>query len=328
MISDAVSSVATTRESGSSTSSSSDANKTNINLIILSKFINFLDIQPKDDALSDEHQINSLYNTFVNIKQTVDKECAPNSTNIQTIIGVEANNRADKISQINQIISPDGQNTYEHHPTLLKHYAYLYCFAWECSEPSKFAQILEEYGQQYAQGLKRQRGDEEAKVSKRQRKVGGMLPSPNSPNLALPSSSSSRSNFTKRIMIFICILLYLFCLFGLYENVRRLYSSFQNLYDNVSDEASYFEGENTFNVVLFMRVAGRLFMNSFDGTINNIRDLVTTQRIQTMLTDAASSASSAVVNSWDIWYNECYCRSRDRSHFYCSNRTSPSKYKL
>ena len=291
-----------------STTSSVATNERNINETLLLKLADYINKQPQSpNPLVGTAEINKLFNTFLDIKKSADNvpelQEPGQKIPIQIILeGITGNETTEvKIAKINAILNSGVTRPYDiQDPTnfsILKNISFLYSFCWDISEPEVFENLLNptfnvngntKYG-----GKKRRK--------RRRSKKGGLFQPPDEDEDAVipkPPQTSMFETFKKRVVIFFAIFGFMMSVITLFQNVRSIYINFQQIYDQVQGSPSFFQGEESFTLVLFMRLMGQMLFNTFETTLTNIENSISSQKIQAILVDVASEATAVVLDTW------------------------------
>lgn len=279
-------------------------NKYNINEILLLKLADYINKQPQSpNPLQGTAEINKLFDTFLDIKKSADNvpelQEASQKIPIQLILeGVTGNETTEvKIAKINAILNTNATTPYNiQDPTnfsILKNVAFLFSFCWDISEPGVFENLLNPT----FNGVKKYGGKRRRKRSKK----GGLFqpPEEDEDTVAVPSPQASMFQiFKKRVVIFFALFGFMVSLITLFQNVRSIYINFQQIYDQVQGSPAFFQGEESFSLILFMRLMGQMLFNTFETTLTNIENSISSQKIQAILVDVASEATAVVVDTW------------------------------
>lgn len=150
----------------------------------------------------------------------------------------------------------------------------LISFAWKYSAQTEFEKMIND-------GLKLSN----TKPDYTNQIKGG---NPQIENLKEPMS------ITKRLIIFVCILTSLACLMGLYHNITKIYNSlndtFQNTDENLRKELF---GSDSFDIILFMRLMGQILYNTFQTTLEKLKD----DNIRARLLQLSSNINQNLIDS-------------------------------
>ena len=275
-------------------------NNRNINEILLLKLADYINKQPQSpNPLQGTAEINKLFDTFLDIKKSADNvpelQEASQKIPIQLILeGITGNEPAEvKIAKINAILNSNATTPYDiqdpKYSSILKNVAFLFSFCWDISAPGVFENLLEPT---FNNNSKNKSG------GRRRSKKGGLFQPPEEDEDAIVIQVSMFQIFKKRVVIFFALFGFMVSLITLFQNVRSIYINFQQIYDQVQGSPVFFQGEDSFSLVLFMRLMGQMLFNTFETTLTNIENSISSQKIQAILVDVASEATAVVVDTW------------------------------
>ena len=271
------------------------------NTILLS-FANFISTLPPRQPMNTNNEVDMVFNVFQEINDSLNSFPESNSKNspIQSVFKqYYTPDSPNKVEVINQILNYKATSVHniQSNPDLFQTSAPLYAFAWEYSKESNFKKIFDP---SFAQGGMYMPSDDEDEEDGADSSNAVTIPA------GITTGNSNRRSpwktFQLRLLRFAFLIVILFCLFGLFENTRKLYANFQNLFDKIptQDLPQYFGGEQEFSILVFLKVCGKLLFNSFDTTMERIRNTVSQERIEAAMANIADQAAAPIVNSWDF----------------------------
>lgn len=271
------------------------------NTILLS-FANFISTLPPRQPMNTNNEVDMVFNVFQEINDSLNSFPESNSKNspIQSVFKqYYTPDSPNKVEVINQILNYKATSVHniQSNPDLFQTSAPLYAFAWEYSKESNFKKIFDP---SFAQGGMYMPSDDEDEEDGADSSNAVTIPAGITPGN--PNRRSPWKTFQLRLLRFAFLIVILFCLFGLFENTRKLYANFQNLFDKIptQDLPQYFGGEQEFSILVFLKVCGKLLFNSFDTTMERIRNTVSQERIEAAMANIADQAAAPIVNSWDF----------------------------
>jgi len=271
------------------------------NTILLS-FANFISTLPPRQPMNTNNEVDMVFNVFQEINDSLNSFPESNSKNspIQSVFKqYYTPDSPNKVEVINQILNYKATSVHniQSNPDLFQTSAPLYAFAWEYSKESNFKKIFDP---SFAQGGMYMPSDDEDEEDGADSSNAVTIPA--GITTGNPNRRSPWKTFQLRLLRFAFLIVILFCLFGLFENTRKLYANFQNLFDKIptQDLPQYFGGEQEFSILVFLKVCGKLLFNSFDTTMERIRNTVSQERIEAAMANIADQAAAPIVNSWDF----------------------------
>jgi hypothetical protein len=252
--------------------------------------------------MNTNNEVDMVFNVFQEINDSLNSFPESNSKNspIQSVFKqYYTPDSPNKVEVINQILNYKATSVHniQSNPDLFQTSAPLYAFAWEYSKESNFKKIFDP---SFAQGGMYMPSDDEDEEDGADSSNAVTIPAGITPGN--PNRRSPWKTFQLRLLRFAFLIVILFCLFGLFENTRKLYANFQNLFDKIptQDLPQYFGGEQEFSILVFLKVCGKLLFNSFDTTMERIRNTVSQERIEAAMANIADQAAAPIVNSWDF----------------------------
>lgn len=272
-------------------------------LLALSNYLSTLESEVQPMNIS--YEVDLMYNVLKEINDSIESfpEFSSNTSPIQLVFKNQTDpSNPNKIEIINEILNykaNQGGIDINSNQGLFQSFAPIYAFAWEYSEESKFKTI---YDTSYAKGGMFMNYDTPSEDEEDEDDSQAVVPSTSRTTPPDTNRQSAWKKFQLRLLRFAFLILIVFCLFGLFENTRKLYANFQNLFHKIpeSELPAYFGGEEEFTIIVFLKVCGKLLFNSFDSTMERIRNTVSQQRIEAAMANIADQATAPIVNSWDF----------------------------